>query len=667
MEFDSELQNSSSSRGSLQEKILANIRVPWKLNLLILVMTVGIVGIFFTAIRGIEAIRNQQQTNFKYISTPIIALNEADIALGEVQTELILLENSALSAEEKSLHLENIVKAENVVELTLQKYEADWLAYGELTFNTGISQTRKKEIQQALNALYENEGSLLGQIKNNYSAYNVESDSFYQNIKNGRYDDKAEERVYHSLISIQTPLRQLISVLNERLQLADEISQSNYQAITIRMFLALTIAIGIGLMFSSSIARSISSRLIILGNDALALQDNLLDRRTIVSMTGKDEIALVSRSFDEMSVRLRETFEDLENKVRERTANLAAATAESNKRAQQFEAITKVAGAISATQNLQELLPTIAKVISERFGFYHVGIFLNDPTNQIAILRAANSEGGKKMLQRSHQLKIGEQGIVGYVTQTGYPRIALNVGEDATYFNNPDLPLTLSEMALPLKAGNQVFGALDIQSTEVGSFSDEDFESVSTLADQVSLAIQNTRLFDLTKKTLAESESIQRQYIRENWSRLSKDEKLSGFRYSGAGAVPLDGETKIIAREDIKDKQEFSVPIILRGETIGTLSVQVPKSDHVSTDQIDLIKAVAERVALSAENARLFEDVTRRAERERIISDIASKIGTSVHTESILRTTATELSQLLDDAEIFINLQTTDMKKRETE
>ena len=396
-----------------------------------------------------------------------------------------------------------------------------------------------------------------------------------------------------------------------------------------------------------------------LGNLATAAQDiaagNLSAR---VNIETKDEVGALAGVFNAMTSQLQELVARLEARVSERTAELETEKQKSDARAKQFEAVTKVASAISATQNLQELLPQISKVISEQFGFYHVGIFLNDPTNQYAILGAANSEGGQKMLQRSHQLKIGEQGIVGYVTQTGKPRIALDVGEDANYFTNPELPSTHSEMALPLKTGNQVIGALDIQSTEVGAFTDEDFETLSALADQVSLAIQNARLFDQTKKTLAEFESIQRQYIRETWSRLPKEEKLSGFRYSVAGAIPLEDETNIATNEDMNGKREISVPIILRGETIGNLSVQVPKSEHVSADQIDLIKAVAERVALSAENARLFEETTRRAERERIISDITSKIGVSVRTESILKTTAHELNQLFDGVEVLIKLKT---------
>jgi GAF domain-containing protein len=372
----------------------------------------------------------------------------------------------------------------------------------------------------------------------------------------------------------------------------------------------------------------------------------------------QDEIGILAETLNIMTTAIKGSVNTLEQKVSERTAALQDELGKGDRRGKQFEAITKVARSISITHKLDELLPQISKVVSEQFNYYHVGIFLNDPNNLFAILSAANSPGGKNMLTRGHQLKIGEQGIVGYVAQSGKPRIALDVGEDANYFNNPDLPLTRSEMALPLKTGNQVIGVLDIQSTEANAFTDQDFEALSALADQVSLAIQNARLFEQTEKTLAEADAIQRQYLHETWGKLPKEERLSGFRYSGAGTIPLDEEAEITTSGKAKNKQEISVPIILRGETIGTLSVQIPKDDHISSDQIDLIKAVAERVALSAENARLFEETTRRAERERIISDITSKIGTSVRTESILRTTATELSQLLDGADIFINLQT---------
>ena len=368
----------------------------------------------------------------------------------------------------------------------------------------------------------------------------------------------------------------------------------------------------------------------------------------------QDEIGILAETLNIMTGAIKGSVNTLEQRVSERTSELQDELEKGDRRGKQFEAITQVARTINATHNLSQLLPQISRVISDQFNYYHVGIFLNDANNLFAVLSAANSPGGKNMLARGHQLKIGEQGIVGYVTQTGTPRIALDVGADTNYFNNPDLPSTRSEMALPLKTGNQVIGTLDIQSTEANAFTDQDIEALSALADQVSLAIQNARLFDQTEKTLTEADTIQRQYIRESWDRLPKEEKLSGFRYSAAGAVPLDDETKIAASIDMKDKREISVPIILRGETIGTLTVQVPKSEHIGTDQVDLIKAVAERVALSAENARLFEETSRRATREHLVSDITTKIRSTNDPQEMINTAMQELQRALGATRVEI-------------
>ncbi len=121
---------------------------------------------------------------------------------------------------------------------------------------------------------------------------------------------------------------------------------------------------------------------------------------------------------------------------------LEAANQRAERRAERLLAVSAVSNAIASVQNLDDLLPLITRTISEKFGFYHVGIFLNDASNQFAVLRAANSPGGQRMLQRGHRLKIGETGIVGNVVAFNRPRIALDVGEDAVFFNNPDLPET---------------------------------------------------------------------------------------------------------------------------------------------------------------------------------------------------------------------------------
>ena len=96
------------------------------------------------------------------------------------------------------------------------------------------------------------------------------------------------------------------------------------------------------------------------------------------------------------------------------------------------------------------------------------------------------------------------------------------------------------------------------------------------------------------------------------------------------------------------------VPIKLRGETIGTLVVQSQSANTLNQGQRDLIEAVAERVALSAENARLFEETTRRAERERLVSDITGKIRSVNDPQTMIQTAMEELRKVLGASRVEV-------------
>jgi len=473
-------------------------------------------------------------------------------------------------------------------------------------------------------------------------------------VENNIYTDE-----FGSVISAYTPLYKQNGSLESILAVdmkADTVTKAE-QNILQKILIYFSISIPLIILLALFLGHRFSRQSVALTTVAARIahiSEGKLETIPISAAGNSKEAFDLIQIFNKMSGELRNLIQNLEQRVAERTVDLENASTLSGKRARQFEAITRTSSTIASVQNLRELLPLISEVISRQFGFYHVGIFLIDTGNEYAVLSAANSEGGKKMIQRSHQLKIGEQGIVGYVAQTGKPRIALDVGEDVNYFTNPELPSTHSEMALPLKAGNQIIGALDIQSAEVGAFTDEDFKTLLALSDQVSLAIQNARLFDQTQKTLTEFESIQRQYVRETWSRLPKEEKLRGYRNSITGAIPLDEKSELPRSGDTKNKREINIPIILRGETIGTLSVQVPTNEHVSPDQVELIKAVAERVALSAENARLFDETTRRADRESLVSDITTKIRGTNDPQEMIKTAVEELKRALGATHVDI-------------
>ena len=398
---------------------------------------------------------------------------------------------------------------------------------------------------------------------------------------------------------------------------------------------------------------------LILGTTALALGSTSL-RRAIT------ESRLASQNLNTSNKELLALQAELEERVGQRTEELANRSEELEtvnvkiqRRASQFEALAQVTQSITSIRDLLELLPHIATVISEKFGFYHVGIFLVDEANEYAVLSATNSDGGRKMLDRKHRLRVGEQGIVGRVTFTGEPRVAMDVGSDAVFFNNPELPNTHSEMALPLKSGGHIIGALDVQSTETDTFTEDDIQMLGLLASQVSLAIENARLFDETRNALAKAETVSRQFTREAWGRLHIEQNLLGYRYNLAGASPLEKPVEISPSGNGQDNGEQNetgqivVPIELRGETIGQLLVQAP-AGSLNQDQIDIIKAVAERVALSAENARLFEETTRRAERERLVSDITGKIRSVNDPQSMIQTAMDELRKVLGASRVEV-------------
>lgn len=367
----------------------------------------------------------------------------------------------------------------------------------------------------------------------------------------------------------------------------------------------------------------------------------------------------------------------LERRVNDRTTELETANKRTSSRAAQLQTITELSEAIAQLQDLGELFNSAVNLISARFGFYHVGIFLIDNDRDNAIMQASNSEGGQKMLARGHRLKLGT-GVVGFAAQTGQPRIALDVGADAVFFNNPDLPTTRSEVALPLKARGETFGVLDVQSTEPGAFSNEDLQVLTALSNQVAIAFENTRLLTETRAALAQVQEVYDEFTRAEWSRAAAKAEQAGFRYQSGRIEMIEnalntpevvsavatGEVVTNQAAGSKEKRPtVAVPVKLRGEVIGILQIESNDSDRSwQTDEISLVEAVAERAAFAMENARLFQDARKRASKERLISEATTKISGALSLENILQTTAQELERVLGGSEVLIQFQSKEQK-----
>jgi len=168
---------------------------------------------------------------------------------------------------------------------------------------------------------------------------------------------------------------------------------------------------------------------------------------------------------------------------------------EMTKRAIQLETAAEVARAASSILDLNTLLPAVVELIRSHFDYYYVGIFLIDDVYEWAILSAATGEAGRQMLKSGHRLKIEDSSMIGWCIHNRQARIALDVGEDAVRFKNPRLPLTRSEIALPLITHGRAIGAMTIQSATSAAFSQADITALQAMADQMANAIENARLF----------------------------------------------------------------------------------------------------------------------------------------------------------------------------
>ena len=393
-----------------------------------------------------------------------------------------------------------------------------------------------------------------------------------------------------------------------------------------------------------------------LSRSAARLAEGHFDER--VEVTRTDEMGQLAQSFNGMARELQGLYASLGHQVAERTADLV-------RRTTQLEAAAEVAREAAAIRRVDDLLDRVVHLISERFSFYHAGIFLLDDRGAYAVLQAASSEGGRRMVERGHRLRVGEQGIVGYVAAQGESRIALDVGRDAVFFDNPDLPLTRSEMGLPLAVRGRVIGVLDVQSTQEAAFTSEDVALLQTLADQIALAIENARLLEESQRALAELESLYGREVRESW-REQEAGRPSAYHYTGTAieSLPasevLEGEVVATRRPTIieeNDGRRLVAPIRLRGEVLGSIALrQSPDQQTWSEDEVALMEEVSTQIGLALENARLLGESRLRAAREASTAEVVARVRETLDVDTVLRTAVREIKGTLGLSRVMVRL-----------
>ena len=343
--------------------------------------------------------------------------------------------------------------------------------------------------------------------------------------------------------------------------------------------------------------------------------------------------------------------EELEVRVEQRTSELA-------RRSEQLAAAAQVVREAVGIRNVDELLNAIVNLISQRFGFYHAGIFLIDAAGEYAVLSAASSEGGARMLARGHRLRVGV-GIVGSVLMTGEPRIALDVGEDAVWFNNPDLPLTRSELGLPLTVRGKVIGVLNVQSEEPEAFAREDIVILETLAEQVAMAIDNARLLEESQRAIGELERLYGESVGRAWQRVAEEQALA-YRYTGVNVERVAVEAAVGMSDALTPElaeRHLAVDVKLRDQVLASIDLQRdPDLPPWTQEERLLVEALSAQAALALENARLIDQTLRRAEQEQVVRQAADEIRAAVNIEDAIKRALKQLQQLLGAAELVARL-----------
>ncbi len=400
---------------------------------------------------------------------------------------------------------------------------------------------------------------------------------------------------------------------------------------------SLTSALGSGLIFlPQNMQPGGDPILISLGFFALSAA---LAGPTVVVMTWLKENL---RKQDELARTMESQLETLDDHIAEKTRHIADRLA-------QFEDVLHVIHSFSPLSNPEDVMREVAETILAKFDLYYAGIFLADHSGQNAVLRAGTGEAGRKMLAGGHSLAIGGSSMIGWAMANRTPRIALDVGLDAVRFSNPNLPLTRSELALPLlvnspDGNDKAIGAITVQSTQPDAFPDEKVVLLSELARHLAVILQNDLTYQETRQNLEDIRVLNRDYMQRSWA-----ESIESY---GELAYTFDNPSVTDTDTSPSDRM-LEIPLLLRDEVIGQIVLETDRTD-LSQDEAAFIESITNQTALALESARLLMDTERRAIQEQKLSELTVRFSRAQSIDEILQAAAQELGQLPSVAEVSV-------------
>lgn len=370
--------------------------------------------------------------------------------------------------------------------------------------------------------------------------------------------------------------------------------------------------------------------------------------------TSDDEIGTLAETVIELRQQLRNFTQDMTDRVETRSRDL-----------QLTQEISRVA--ISET-NLERLMTQVVDLIADRFdAIYHAQIFLIE--GHYAVLKASTGVAGQQLLNKGHRLGVGGLSVIGQVTQQNQTIVARDTAASEVHQRNEFLRETRAELAIPLRLGTRVIGALDVQSTQRDGFDDDLITILETMADQIAIAIENARLYTQVQQRLREFENINRQRTEYNWLDYMATQRTDQI-VSEAGAKRIFDfsdlrdqalQTQQVAVGELTDRNTIPValPIRIRTQVLGVIEWEIPEQEF-NRNRILLAEELASRLAVSLDNARLVQAGRQTTTNERIINTITAKLSEQTDIEQIIQTAIQEVGQVLRAPRVNIRLHQAD-------
>ena len=354
-----------------------------------------------------------------------------------------------------------------------------------------------------------------------------------------------------------------------------------------------------------------------------------------------------------------EIFKTLQEERRNLEKHVAERTGELEKRNSGMQSMVYFTRQMAEIQDLSAIPAKAVDLITENFGYYHAGLFLLANDGKTAILQAASSDEGRKLVGKGYHVEVGDNSLVGRVAkQTRLIVTSRNSNTPATVDGEYEMPRTRSEIAMPVAVHGKILGVLDIQSEQNQAFGQSEAEILQLLTDQVGTSMDNARLLNEARTYETQLDLLNSQQIQSSWrDNLINQKKAYQFTPSGIKSISLSAIPK--------DQHGFQIPLVLRGQDIGSISFQRKDKAEWPEPDRDLAKKVAIQVALALDNIRLIDETRLHAVQEQTVNEISGRFNRSLDVDTLLQTAVRELAALPDVSEASIFIKPSDENKNQ--